>query len=234
MRRELGGDRFWWPSMGRIGGMALGSHFWLTWGGLVEISLYGVAEFYEVETLVVSSTIPAPHASPGMKGAASIPNGAATLGSSLSQPAASTPAVSKSQLGYFWRVKEKFAKQLSKNKELLAETLVVSPGEGVKGYSKEVHSVMGMTWGGDDIKLLDLLSTRERKAKGIRELKNLDCPMSPVKSQRGRGVLGLKMIIPFPLKFIRVVLMGVGAGSVLGVILYILLGAFNGSLIVRV
>jgi hypothetical protein len=56
----------------------------------------------------------------------------------------------------------------------------------VEGYSKEVHSVMnvasmvGMTWGGDDNKLLDLLFARERKAKGIRELKNLDCSISPV------------------------------------------------------
>jgi hypothetical protein len=62
----------------------------------------------------------------GAKGAASIPDGVAALGRSLSQPVASTPAVSKSQLGYFRRVKEKVAKQLSKNKELLAESMVVS------------------------------------------------------------------------------------------------------------
>jgi hypothetical protein len=99
---------------------------------------------------------PAPPTLPGAKGATSIPNGAAALGRSLSQLVASTSAVSKSQLGYFRRVKEKVAKQLSKNKELLAETMVVGPGEGVEGYSKEVHSVMGvasvvgMTLGGDD------------------------------------------------------------------------------------
>ena len=57
-----------------------------------------------------------------------------------------------------------------------------------------------MTWGGDDIKLLDLLSARERKAKGMRELKNLDCPMSPVKSQRRRGVVGSKNDYSFPPK----------------------------------
>jgi hypothetical protein len=51
--------------------------------------------------------------------------------------------------------------------------------------------------------MLNLLSTRKRKTKGTREHKNLDCPMSPVKSQHRRGVLGLKSIIPFPLKYIR-------------------------------
>ena len=132
----------------------------------------------------------APPALPGVKGATSLPAGAAALGRSLSHPVASTSAVSKSQLGYFRRVKEKVAKQLIENKEMLAETMVVNPGEGVEGYSKEVHSVMdmasmvGMTWGGDGNKLLDLLSARERKAKRMRELKNLDYSISPVKSQR--------------------------------------------------
>jgi hypothetical protein len=65
--------------------------------------------------------------------------------------------------------------------------VVVNPGEGVEGYSKVVHSVMnvasvvGMTWGGDDNKLLDLLSAREQKVKRMRELKNLDCSIYPVK-----------------------------------------------------
>jgi hypothetical protein len=66
----------------------------------------------------------------------------------------------------------------------------------VEGYSKEVLNVMnvplvvGMSWGGDDKKLLDLLSARDRrewKAKGMRELKNLDCSISLVKCQRRRG-----------------------------------------------
>jgi hypothetical protein len=43
-------------------------------------------------------------------------------------------------------------------------------------------SVVGMTLGGDDTKMLDLLSATERKAKGMRELKNLDCSISPMKS----------------------------------------------------
>ena len=59
-------------------------------------------------------------------------------------------------------------------------------------------SVVGMTWGGDDKKMLDLLSARERKAKGLRELKNLDCSVSPVKSQRRRGRDGPKYAITFP------------------------------------
>jgi hypothetical protein len=84
----------------------------------------------------------------------------------------STSAVSKSQLGYFRRVKDKVAKQLIKNKELLAEVVFVNPKEGVEEYSKEVHSAMNMasvermTWGGDDNKMLDLLFARERKAWG--------------------------------------------------------------------
>jgi hypothetical protein len=141
---------------------------------------------------------------PGVKRTASTPEGAAALGRSLSQTVVSTPAVSKSQLGYFRRVKEKVAKQLSKNKELLAETIVASPGEGVEGYPEEVHRVLGvafvvgMTWGGDDNKMLNLLSTRKRKTKGTRELKNLDCPMSPVKSQHRRGGVGPKIDYSFP------------------------------------
>jgi peptidase E len=111
------------------------------------------------------------------EGATSLPDGAADLGRSLSQPVASTSAVSKSQLRYFRRVKEKVAKQLINMMNM----------HNVKGYSKEVHNVMnmasvvGMTWGGDDNKLLDLLSAREWKAQRMREFKNLDCSISPVK-----------------------------------------------------
>jgi hypothetical protein len=98
--------------------------------------------------------------------------GVVDVGRSLSQSASSTFVVSKSQLGYFRRVKDKVAKQLNKNKELLAEVVIDNPEEGVKVYSKEVHSAMnmasmvGMTWGGNDSKMLDLFSARERKAKG--------------------------------------------------------------------
>ena len=126
------------------------------------------------------------------------------LGRSLSQPVSSTSVISKSQLGYFRRVKYKVAKQLIKNKELLAEVVIDNPEEGVEEYSKEVHRMMkmafvvGMTWGGDNAKMLDLLSARERKAKGMRELKNLDCSVSSVKGQRRRGRVGSKNAISFP------------------------------------
>jgi hypothetical protein len=124
----------------------------------------------------------------------------AELDRSISHPVSPTSGISKSELGYFWRVKDKVAKQLTKNKELLAKDLDV----GVEVFSKEVHrtlkmaSMVGMTWGGDDKKMLDLLSARERKTKGIKELKNLDCSVSPVKSQRRRGRDGPKKAITFP------------------------------------
>jgi hypothetical protein len=82
--------------------------------------------------------------------------GAANLGRSLSQPVSSTSVISKSQLGYFRRVKDKVAKQLNKNKELLTEVVIDNPEEGVEEYSKEVHRtlkmafVVGMTLGGDE------------------------------------------------------------------------------------
>ena len=130
--------------------------------------------------------------------------GVADLDRSLSQLVSSTFVISKSQLGNFQRVKDKVAKQLNKNKEMLAKVVIDNPEEGAEEYSKEVHrtmkmaSVVGMTWGGDDKKMLDLLSARERKAKGMRELKNLDCSVSPVKSQRSRGRVGSKYAITFP------------------------------------
>jgi hypothetical protein len=115
----------------------------------------------------------------------------------------------KSQLVYSWRVKEKVAKQLNKNKELLAKVVVDNLGEGVEGYSKEVLDMMnvapvvGMSWGGDDKKLLDLFSIMdkgEQEAKGTRELKNLDYSISPVKHQPRRGVVGSKNAFSFPPK----------------------------------
>jgi hypothetical protein len=132
---------------------------------------------------------------------------AAELGRGLSQSLPTTSPVSKSQRGYAKRVKEKVAKQLNKNKELLAESLVDVPVVGEEGYSNKVLGAMnlapvvGMTWGGDDKKLLDLFSAmenKESKVKGLRELKSLDCTISPVKSQRRRGVVGSKNALSFP------------------------------------
>jgi hypothetical protein len=130
----------------------------------------------------------------------SLSAGMADLDRGVSHPVSSNSGISKSELGYFRRVKEKAAKQLIKNKELLVEDL----DEGVEGYSSEVHrtmkmaSVMGVTWGGEDKKMLDVLSAREKKAKGLRELKNLNCSVSPVKSQRRQGRKGSKYAISFP------------------------------------
>jgi hypothetical protein len=69
--------------------------------------------------------------------------------------------VSLSQLAYSRRVKEKVAKQLHKNKELLVESVGVTQ-VGVKGYSKaaldamKFAPVVGMTWGGKDNKMLEM------------------------------------------------------------------------------
>jgi hypothetical protein len=88
---------------------------------------------------------------------------------------------------------------------MLAKIVVDIPVEGVEGCSKTVNfaSVMGMSWGGDDKKLLDLFSVmdkREPKVKGLRELKNLDCSISSVKCQCRRGVDGAKNVVSFPLE----------------------------------
>jgi hypothetical protein len=75
----------------------------------------------------------------------------------------SAASMSMSQVVYSRRVKEKVAKQLHKNKELLVEA-VVDIQVGAKGYSKAALDVMkfapvvGMTWGGEDNKLLDMVS----------------------------------------------------------------------------
>ena len=62
----------------------------------------------------------------------------------------------------------------------------------MEGYSKEVIRTMnfalvvGLSWGGDDKRMLNLLSSVEKekrelsasKVKGMRELKNLDCSLN--------------------------------------------------------
>jgi hypothetical protein len=70
---------------------------------------------------------------------------------------------SLSQLAYSRWVKEKVTKQLHKNKELLAKSVGVTQ-VGTKGYSKAVLDTMkfapvvGMTWGGEDNKMLEMFS----------------------------------------------------------------------------
>jgi hypothetical protein len=107
----------------------------------------------------------------------------------------------------------KVAKQLQNNKELLAESVGVSQ-VGTKGYSKTVLDsmkftpVVGMTWGGEDNKMLEMFSDYEKikhsakvstpKVKDLRELKNLDCTLSSVKCQRRRGFSGSDDDSSFP------------------------------------
>jgi hypothetical protein len=43
--------------------------------------------------------------------------------------------------------------------------------------------VSGLSWGGEDKKLRDLVEAFVPKVKGMRELKNLDCTISLVKGQ---------------------------------------------------
>ena len=99
------------------------------------------------------------------------------------------PFVSKSQVVYARKVKDEVSKQLLKNKELLAEVVADIPAEG---YSKEVirtmnfAPVVGLSRGGDDKRMLNLLSGIEKekrelaapKVKGKRELKNLECSLN--------------------------------------------------------
>jgi hypothetical protein len=111
-------------------------------------------------------------------------------------------SVSMSQLWYTRRVKEKVAKQLNKNKDLIAEVVGVIPivGEGRVASALNLDPVLRLSWGGEDKKLRDLVEAYVPKVKGMRELKNLDCTISPVKGQRRWGWLGLKNAFSFPPK----------------------------------
>jgi hypothetical protein len=101
---------------------------------------------------------------------------------------------------YNRRVKEKLAKQLNKNKELIAEAV------GVKDVVREdrvtdalnLAPVLGLSWGGEDKKFQDLVEATVPKVKGMRELKNLDCDISPVKGKRRRGCSGSKNACSIP------------------------------------
>jgi hypothetical protein len=77
--------------------------------------------------------------------------------------------------------------------------------------------MVGLSWGGDDKRMLNLLSGIEKekwelaapKVKGKRELKNLDCSLnfeassrrsSQAECQRWWGFLGSKNTFSFPLE----------------------------------
>ena len=109
-------------------------------------------------------------------------------------------SVSLSQLWYTRRVKEKVAKQLNKNKELIAEAVGVIPmvGEDRVADALNLAPVLGLSWGGEDKKLQDLVEATVPKVKGMRELKNLDYAISPVKGKRRQGWSGSKNAFSFP------------------------------------
>jgi hypothetical protein len=85
---------------------------------------------------------------------------------------------------------------------------------GTRGFSKavlgamEIARVVGMTWGGEENKMLEMLSAFDKrkpsievstpKVKGLRELKNLDYTLSPVKCQRRRGLSRFIDDLSFP------------------------------------
>jgi hypothetical protein len=88
-------------------------------------------------------------------------------------------------LWYTGRVKEKVAKQLNKNKELIAKAVGVIPvvGEDRVADALNLAPVLGLSWGGEDKKLWDLVEATVPKVKGMRELNNLDCDISPMKAK---------------------------------------------------
>jgi hypothetical protein len=98
---------------------------------------------------------------------------------------------SKKHRGYARRVKEKFAKQVHKNRELFTEVVADTSENGEENYSEvaldalKFASNMGWTSGeGDEKSLLNLFSKIEEerkptiKVKGKRELKNLECSIN--------------------------------------------------------
>ena len=169
--------------------------------GVVELGLHSLAVASVLSSQVCNSLSTTP-----------LSNGAAEMGRSFSRPFSclmerGTPinsSVSTSQLWYTWRVKEKVAKQLNKNKVLLAEVVVdiLVVGEGRALDAMNLALVVRLSWGGGDKKLWDLFSVIDKrepvveafasKVKGMREIKNLDCSISPVKGQSRQGFLGSK------------------------------------------
>jgi hypothetical protein len=123
-----------------------------------------------------------------------------SIGSDVTKPIPINFFVSLSQLWYTRRVKEKVAKQLNKNKELIVEAVGVMPvvGEDRVANALNLAPVLGLSWGGEDKKLWDLVEANVPKVKGMRELKNLDCAISPVKGKQRRGWSGSKNVFLFP------------------------------------
>ena len=89
---------------------------------------------------------------------------------------------------------------LRHNNDLIAEAVGAFPvvGEDRVANALNLAPVLGLSWGGKDNKLWDLFEASAPKVKGMRELKNLDCSISPVKGQQRRGWLGSKKAFSFP------------------------------------
>jgi hypothetical protein len=85
---------------------------------------------------------------------------------------------------------------------LIAEAVGVIPvvGEDRVANTLNLAPVLGLSWGDEDKKLRDLVEATIPKVKGMRELKNLDCTISPLKGRRRRGWLGSKNAFSFPLE----------------------------------
>jgi hypothetical protein len=68
---------------------------------------------------------------------------------------------------------------------LIAEVVGVIPmvGEDRVANTLNLAPVLGLSWGGEDKKLWDLVEATVPKVKGMRELKNLDCTISLVKGK---------------------------------------------------
>jgi hypothetical protein len=109
-----------------------------------------------------------------------------SVGSDVTKPIPINSSISLSQLWYTRRVKEKVAKQLNKNKEFITEVVGVMlvVGEDWVVDALNLTPVLGLSWGGEDKKLWDLVEATVLKVKGMRELKNLDCAISPVKGKQ--------------------------------------------------
>jgi hypothetical protein len=154
-------------------------------------------------SLEVGSSVPAtsvPVISPGTVVLPSTQVCSSSGGTVVTEPIPINSSISLSQGWYNRRVKEKAAKQLNKNKEVTAEAVGVIPvvGEDRVADALNLAPVLGLSWGGEDKKLRDLVEVIVPKAKGMRELKNLDCAISPVKGKRQRGWLGSKNASSFP------------------------------------
>jgi hypothetical protein len=73
-------------------------------------------------------------------------------------------------------------------------------GEDWVADALNLAPVLGLSWGGEDKKLRDLVEATVPKVKGMRELKNLDCYISLVKGKRRQDWLGSKNAFSFPLE----------------------------------